>query len=205
MITIECEKTTEISANLIQFQFNNPGFSWRVGQYCVLNLDDNDKIYLAIASHPKEKNLTFIVSKSSKFSTFLSEKKQIQCSSPEGPGFNDKLFNFSSLLAISHGTGISAIRPVLWEALINKKETLFIYGCKSPTEYPSSEEFKQVKKSLAFSQTENKHVQDHIRSLQLSDSRNTGVFLVGSNEFQDSVISSLMDKGFLAENISKNF
>lgn len=205
MPQIELHQSTEISSNLVQHDFFNPGFSWKIGQYCVLSLSSEEKLYLAIASHPSEKTLKFIVPKTSKLSEHLSKTEPVYCDAPAGNGFNHDLFNHPTVIAISHGTGISAIRPVLLQAQKKNKPPVLFYGCKDESEYPTGTEYSEVSPLIAYSKSAQKHVQDLITEYSFSEPGKIGVFLVGSNEFQDSVTDELIKKGFAKEHISKNF
>lgn len=205
MPLVELLESSEISSNLIQYDFINPEFSWEIGQYCVLHLSSGEKLYLAIASHPSEKTLKFIVPKASKLSDHLSEQQSINCDVPAGNGFNLNLIACPTIIAISHGTGISALRPILIETQRNEKRPVFFYGCKKESEYPSGTEYKEVSPFIAYSSSAQKHVQDLITEYSFSNPGQSAVFLVGSNEFQESVTGILIENGFSKDNISKNF
>lgn len=203
---LQIKNISSYTKSLTKIDFLTSLENWDLGQYLVLSPDEQKDLYLAIASHPDENELSIIVKSDAAIISYLNSHSSIKSSIPQGNGFPKQLLDFSHLLFLAHGTGISAIRPLLIETYKRSPESAtFIYGCKSSDEIPNDTSMKNVDLISAESDTNGEHVQDCIKSFPLEKPNQTGVFMVGSNEFQETCQSLLLKSGIVDTNIGKNF
>jgi ferredoxin-NADP reductase len=95
------------------------GFIYVPGQYVTLAQDATEKPkFLAIASHASESNLYFLSRNSPP-----AVGAEMILSEPMGKGFTCDFKNPQAFLFLTHGTGISAIRP----ALIERRQSGFTH------------------------------------------------------------------------------
>lgn len=178
-------------------------FKYVPGQYVTLTENSEAKPkFLALASHASEPDLLF-VSRTSP----VAVGSELLLSEPMGKGFTCDFKSPQPFLFLSHGTGISAIRP----ALIGRRQLGFhndtlLYGIREAASEPEldclSESFG-VRQLRALSAEKHWHVQDALAEMELSGFGT--IILVGSKEMAESCREVLRAKGFPAERIYSNY
>ncbi|MBX3722559.1 MAG: hypothetical protein KF713_12025 [Turneriella sp.] len=184
--------------------FTKPeNYTFTPGQYAILTFTAGDKPkYLAFASHTTEADLLFVLRGD------FSAGTEVAVSAPQGKGFGCDFGDTKPMLFLTHGTGISAIRP----ALIERKKRGFendvlLYGIASAAQEPELDCLAAdfgVEQLRAFSAAEYKaYVQDHAHTLAVEHFG--AVLLVGSKEMMASCREVLAAKGFPAEKVFSNY
>lgn len=179
------------------------GFNYVPGQYVTLSENAEAKPkFLALASHASEAELLFVSR-----STPVAVGSELILSEPMGKGFTCDFKDARPFLFLTHGTGISAIRP----ALIERRQLGFtgdtlLYGIRDASSEPEldclSESFG-VKQLRAFSEGRHWHVQNALAEMDVSGIG--AVILVGSKEMAASCREVLGTKGFSADRIFSNY
>ena len=157
-----------------------PGYHFSPGQYVTLTLNAGEKPkFLALASHDDEPHLLFVLR------DLTAPKAAVAISAPQGKGFAADFGEKKPFLFLTHGTGISAIRP----AMLERKRRGFgadvlLYGIASADKEPDLDCLRAdfgVQQLRAYSNAEYKaYVQDHAHTLDVSHFG--AILLVGSNE-----------------------
>ncbi len=180
-----------------------PGYNLVAGQYASLAFREGEKPkFLAIASHHDEAHLLFLSR-----DTALPAQS-VAVSAPQGKGFAADFGDRHPFLYLTHGTGISAIRP----AMLERKKRGFtadtlLYGIASANVEPELDCLREdfgIKQLRAFSNAEYKaYVQDLVDTLDLGDFG--AILLVGSNEMMANCREILARKKFPAGKIFSNY
>ena len=179
------------------------GYTLSPGQYAVITFTGNDKPkYLAIAAHSSEKDLLFISRDT------VSAGDTLTLSEPQGKGFTCDFADKRPFLYLTHGTGISAIRPAMLERRHRGAgDDVLLYGIASADTEPNLDCLASnfgVKQLRAYSADEYKaYVQDRTHTLDVEHFG--AVLLVGSKEMMASCREVLTVKGFPAERIFSNY
>ncbi len=192
------------TANYTHLSLARPeGFSYLPGQYVTLAYGDQDKPrFLALASHPSEDQLLFVSRHGA------ASAPQVSLSAPQGKGFACDFTNPGNFLHITHGSGISAIRPAIYERLRGGHSgDALLYGISGPEAVPDLDclnETSGVKQLRAYSKAAKpQHVQDVLQNLDLS--LFTHVILIGSKEMMESCRGVLSAKNFAVAAIFSNY
>lgn len=179
------------------------GYAFNPGQYAVITFKGSDKPkYLAIAAHRSEKDLLFISRDAVRTGDTLT------LSEPQGKGFACDFADKRPILYLTHGTGISALRPAMLERRQRGfAEDTLLYGIASAAQEPEldclSGDFG-VKQLRAYSADEYKaYAQDRAHTLDVDHFG--AVLLVGSKEMMASCREVLAAKGYPAEKIFSNY
>jgi len=171
------------------------------GQYVTFQGEHDDKPkYLAIASHTNEADLLFV------FRGTLNGDT-VQISQPMGTGFRVDFSDPRPMLFLTHGTGISAVRPAIIERHLAKLQgDVLVYGIADSASEPELDVLTDASltQMRAFSKTESpKRVQMLLTEL---DTSNFGaIIMVGSKEMMADNRTLLMRKQFAAEKIISNY
>lgn len=178
------------------------GFSFSPGQYVQYSADANEKVkYLALASHPDEKELMLAGRLSEPGAT-------VEISAAQGNGFASNFAETKPYLYVTHGTGISAIRPAIIERLKqgHRGDTL-LYGAREAAVVPHLDCLSAeagVSQLRAYSRgSECNYVQQVLETLDISSFGT--VLLIGSKEMMTACRDVLGARKFSAEKIFSNF
>ncbi len=191
------------AAGYVHSVFARPSdFDYRPGQYLAITAADEDKArYLALASHESEAHLLLL-------SRHSYEGKSASASPPQGKGFTCDFSAPRPLLFVTHGTGISALRPAIIERCARgfRTDTL-LYGVADEAHEPDLDVLKNdfpLRQLRAYSRTG-----DHVRVQQVLPAINTsdfdGILLIGGKEMMNDVKQVLATHGFPAERVYSNF
>jgi NAD(P)H-flavin reductase len=202
-IQLELISERHDSAGYVHTRFARPtGFDYLPGQYLVITAEGEHKArYLALASHSSEAEL-FLLSRHS----FAG--KTATTSPPQGEGFHCDFATPKPLLFITHGTGISALRPAILERRARGFTTdTLLYGVADEAHEPELDVVRNefpLRQLRAYSRTG-----DHQRVQQVLPAINTSEFgailLIGGKEMMSDVKQVLSTQGFPAERIYSNF
>ncbi|MCX7631798.1 MAG: hypothetical protein N2Z22_00540 [Turneriella sp.] len=186
------------SAGFVHTRVLRPAsFHYTPGQYVVVFANDGQKRYFALASHPEEKELLFLTRQPLRAATF---------SLPQGTGFGCDFRDKRPWLFITHGSGISALRPAILERRRRglASDTL-IYGIRQWGAQPALDVLGAdfpLHKIYALS-AQGERVQQRLRSHALS--HYGAVLLVGSQEMMTEVRQILAENQFPASAIYTNY
>lgn len=177
-------------------------FAYHPGQYAAMQLNAESKArYLAFASHPHEGDLLFI-------SRHRCEGQEVTLSAPMGKGFGCDYAAAEPMLFITHGTGISALRPAILERRrLQAPVDALLYGIADAEHEPELDILQAnfpLRQLRAYSRSGAKErVQQILPSLNTS---NFGaILLVGGKEMMAEVRAILTSKNYPAERIYTNF
>ncbi|HNJ64345.1 MAG TPA: hypothetical protein PKW28_00540 [Turneriella sp.] len=202
-VKLELVKERHDAAGYVHTLFARPaGFEYLPGQYLAITAEGEDKArYLALASHGSEAHLLLL-------SRHSYEGKSASTSAPQGKGFACDFSAPSPLLFITHGTGISALRPAILERRARGFTTdTLLFGVADEAHEPDLDVLKNdfpLRQLRAYSRTG-----DHQRVQQVLPAINTNdfaaVLLIGGKEMMSDVKQVLATQGFPAERIYSNF
>lgn len=177
-------------------------FAYHPGQYAAMQLNAENKArYLAFASHPHEGDLLFI-------SRHRCEGQEATLSTPMGKGFGCNYNSPQPTLFITHGTGISALRPAILERRrVGAPVDTLLYGI-ADTEHEPELDILQANFPLrqlrAYSRSGAKErVQQILPSLEIDGFG--AILLVGAKEMVAEVRAILVSKNYPAERVYTNF
>ena len=195
-------------------EFDKPSnMAYKPGQYAVISTDET-KGYFAYFSHESQNKVQFLIKRGNETADAILGAESLELSEPQGSGFNLEKAKKHNLLLLTHGSGISAIRPVIIETLSNRNHyegIILIYGIKNENHLPLSAEFKKYAESIqiiyAYSEKdgENGHTQKHAARLDQSFVQNAACCIVGSKEMSSACKKVLENKGINSEMILTNF
>ena len=199
------------------------GFNHVVGQYIKITLEDGAQGVFTIASHPDVPSIELLISKSGGTAEKvcrLAPGDCVQISEPAGPGFVSENFLHKTIYLIAHGSGISAIKPLVEE--LRKKRNLYgpirlLYGVRTVEDFPYPELFKQWMGSVEYydiiSEKPEKmslyngeigHVQDILTNIK-PEPENAVAIISGSPEFEKEIRDILIAHSFSNEQIIRNY
>lgn len=204
MIPLTVSAARNDKGGFTQWQIPKPeGYAFTPGQYAVITFQSGDKPkYLAIAAHSSEKELLFLSRDG------VTQGDSLTLSEPQGKGFASDFADKRPFLYLTHGTGISAIRPAMLERKRRGfSDDVLLYGIASADKEPELDCLAHdfgVKQLRAYSADEYKaYVQDRAHTLDVEHFG--AVLLVGSKEMMASCREVLAAKGFPAERIFSNY
>jgi NAD(P)H-flavin reductase len=204
MIPLTVSAARNDKGGFTQWQLPKPeGYTFAPGQYAVITFKNSDKPkYLAIAAHSSEKELLFLSRDA------VTTGDGLTLSEPQGKGFTSDFADKRPFLYLTHGTGISAIRPAMMERKHRGfSEDVLLYGIASASVEPELDCLAHdfgVKQLRAYSADEYKaYVQDRAHTLDVEHFG--AVLLVGSKEMMASCREVLAAKGFPVERIFSNY
>lgn len=191
------------SAGFIHTHLKRPaGFDYRPGQYVAATGNGEEKPrYLALASHPHETDLLLV-------SRHTYGGDVVSLSAPQGNGFGCDYGDSNPMLFITHGTGISALRPAILERRSRGFQSdALLYGIADEQHEPDLDVLKKdflLAQLRAYSQADKRHrVQQVLPAL---DCRTFGaVLLIGGKEMMADVKQILAAQNFPTERIFSNF
>lgn len=195
---------TTDKANYSHLSLGRPkDFAYFPGQYVTLaESNDAKPKFLALASHASEPDLLF-VSRSSP----VAVGTELIISAPMGTGFGSDFTGKKPFLFLTHGTGISAVRP----AMVERRQLGFtgdtlLYGVRDAASEPELDCLRDsfgARQLRAFSEGRHWHVQDALAQMDLSSFGT--VILVGSKEMAASCRETLAGKNFPSNRIFSNY
>ena len=124
------------------FEIEKPaGFKFTFGQFTTLALPGEKPSYFAIASHPDEENLGFLI----RHRNWLPPVGQsVELGQVMGNGFAKEALQNQNLWLITHGSGISAFLAILKDVVKHENQygnvTLF-YGVRTFDELPLNQKY----------------------------------------------------------------
>ncbi|HLC32480.1 MAG TPA: FAD-dependent oxidoreductase [Candidatus Nanoarchaeia archaeon] len=99
----------------------------------------------SIASHVNDEFLELCVARGKSLSAFLQDAPTGTKLNVDGPYGTFWLKPAEKYLFVAGGTGIAPFRPMIKEALANKKEVVLIYSFKTPDDFIYKEELESLK------------------------------------------------------------
>jgi|GEM_PF-2708157 len=197
-------KFSEGAQGFNQLQLARPeGFEYQPGQYVQFSDSPGAKIkYLALASHRSEPHLLL----AGRFP--LPADKTVSISEPQGKGFACNYTDKHGFLFLTHGTGISAIRPAMLERrMFGHCNDALLYGIRSKQDEPDLDclaaDFGAEQLRAYSCSIDSAHVQQRLETMDLS--RFGAVLIVGSKEMMTTCREILTARSFPAERIFSNF
>jgi len=197
-------------------------YSFINGQYISAHKEGFEDTYFALASHPDDLYLEFLIKKSHHLAGEITSRGpgfQFNISSPQGPGFDHNKLKGQNILLITHGSGISAFLGLIKEIRNhreNYKSVLLLYGVRSPDEFPLKNTIREWMGSMEIydiiSQTppdgqfwngEIGHVQDILNKLN-PKAEQTIALISGSDKMEQDVKKILSAMHFSANQIITN-
>lgn len=176
------------------------GLAYRPGQYVTLGAHGEAKPkFLAIASHASEAELRFILRDNP-----WPQHTMLHMSDPMGNGFACDFSEPKPFLFLTHGTGISAIRP----ALLSRRNSadVLLYGAKKKEAEPGLDCLAEgfgIRQLRAYSASQGERVQAVLEKMDLAAFG--AIVIVGSKEMMADCREIFSRRGFPAENIFSNF
>lgn len=178
-------------------------FEYSPGQYIQFSDAEGAKVkYLALASHPSEEHLLLAGN------IVTPPQTTVAISAPLGNGFGCDFGLKDGFLFVTHGSGISAIRPAIVERLKrnNQRDTL-LFGARTAETVPNLdclENSAGISQLRAYSRSaRNEYVQQSLETLDLSHFG--AILLVGSKEMMTACRQVLGGRNFPAERIFSNY
>ena len=204
MADIEVLDFTESPHGFNQLRLARPaGFDYIPGQYVQFTDAPGAKIkYLALASHRSEPYLLL----AGRFHTPVGETVSI--SEPQGKGFACNYADKHGFLFITHGTGISAIRPAMLERrMFGHCNDALLYGMRTKEDEPQldclSAEFGAEQLRAYSGGSDSARVQQRLETMELS--RFGAVLIVGSKEMMTTCREILAARSFPSTQIFSNY
>jgi NAD(P)H-flavin reductase len=164
---------------------------------------DHKLVSITIANRPGRDKFEFLVKNQGERShalTTLSPGDEVELTRPIGPGFPVAQFRHHNLILGCNGVAISAVRGVLEEILLARREygkVILIYGERSGEHFAFLEEFEILKENgIEILLTASKpsvgpawmgltgYVQDILEQIPF-DVKGTVAFIVGSNDMMN--------------------
>ena len=177
---------------------------------------------LAIASHPDENNLELLISAVGVNAVKLCRLPPgalVNIASPIGSGFPMEKLTGKTVYLITHGSGISAIKPVIQEIRKNRNKfgpVRLLYGVRTPEDFPyprllrdwmgSLEIYDIISKNPAEVKIwsgETGYVQDILLKIQ-PDPENAIAAICGNQTMESQVRDILKNFGFSDSQILQN-
>ena len=116
-----------------------PAFSHIPGQYIQIGIpEENDSDFFALASHPDDRFLELLINAGNGKICEKPVGSYLNISSPSGPGFPIHLFFGKTVYLVTHGSGISSIKPLIEEMRKNRHrfgQIRLIYGVRTPEDF----------------------------------------------------------------------
>ena len=198
--TAQIFSQTSDAAGFVHLTLARPhAFEYKPGQFIALRTTlDSPPVFLALASHPSEKDL-FLLSRT----RYLG--KTVFITAAQGSGFECDFSDSQPFLLITHGSGISAIRPAILERHAHgfNSDTL-LYGIQDAASKPALDILTppySEKKILAYSQAGDR-IQTKLNTLDLTAFG--AVILIGGKAFMDDTKQMLRARGFALERVYSN-
>ncbi|MDH4199850.1 MAG: hypothetical protein OEV66_05645 [Spirochaetia bacterium] len=198
-------------------------FSHVPGQYLqIFSQNGGGGKHLAIASHPDENFLEFLINtRDANFHDLclLPVGSAVEISHALGQGFSALKFTGKTVYLVSHGSGISAMKPFIQELRKNRNlygSIRFIYGVRTHLDFPyrnllrdwmgSIELYDIISQNpddMSLWTGETGRVQDVLAKIKPSP-ENSIAAIVGSPNMEKDIISMLTGFGFKPEQILLN-
>ena len=217
----------KVAGELHQLRLTKPeGFSFIPGQYVYLSVEHDTQYpegsYFALSCHPDEKELELLIKNKGHMAKELSVAGpgiRVGISEPLGPGFDRANLQGKTVYMITHGSGLSALKPVIEE--IRKHRNLYgparlLYGVKNASDFPFKNTLRDWMGSIEVydiisTPTSDKsiwngeigYVQDILKKIEPSP-ENAIALVVGSKQMFEEVGKILRDFGFQDEQILSN-
>ena len=202
-VSLELLSERHDTAGYVHTLFVRPAnFSYNPGQYIAITAGGEEKArYLALASHGSEPHLLLL-------SRHCYAGKPASASAPQGIGFACNFAEARPMLFITHGTGISALRPALLERRARGFITdTLLYGVADEAHEPDIDVLKNdfpVRQLRAYSRTgDHQRVQQVLPAIKTADFG--AVLLVGGKEMMADVKQVLGAQKFPADRVFSNF
>lgn len=198
--TAQILSQTTDAAGFVHLTLARPhAFEYMPGQFVALRTTlDSPPVFLALASHPSEKDLLLLSR-----TRYLG--KTVFITAAQGAGFECDFSVSQPFLFITHGSGISAIRPAILERHARgfKSDTL-LYGIQDAASEPALDILTppySEKKILAYSQAGDR---THSKLSALDLAAFGAVLLIGGKVFMDDTREMLRARGFALERVYSN-
>lgn len=193
------------------------------GQYIKVSIAGSNYFsYLAIASHPEESYIELLINlggvNACKICA-LPVGSFLDISQALGPGFDVDRFTGKTIYLVTHGSGISAIKPLIEELRKNRHrfgQILLIYGVRTPADFAfkplirnwmgSIEVYDIISKDprdLKIWTGEIGHVQHVVLKLK-PNPENAVAVVIGGDEMETGVSEIFKSSGFAENQILKN-
>lgn len=195
---------TEGAQGFNRLQLERPaGFDYLPGQYVQFSDSPGAKIkYLALASHASEPHLLL----AGRF--HAPAETTVTISEAQGNGFACNYADKRGFLFVTHGTGISAVRPAMVERSMHGHcNDALLYGVRIKEDEPELDcltaNFGAEQLRAYSGSFDNARVQQRLETMELS--RFGTVLLIGSKEMMTSCREILVARGFAADKIYSNY
>lgn len=222
---IEILENRKVAGSLHLIRLQKPqDFSYIPGQYIYINLADHEGkgSFFALSCHPDEKELELLIKDQGHIAADLSRSGpgvKVDISEPIGPGFAPEKLHGKTLYMITHGSGLSAIKPVIEEIRKNRNQygpSRLLYGVKTVSDFPFKDTLRDWMGSIEVydiisTPTTDKniwngeigYVQDILKKISPSP-KEAIALVVGSKQMFTEVSEILRGFGFTDEQILTN-
>ncbi len=195
---------TEGTQGFNRLELRRPaGYDYLPGQYVQFSEAPGAKIkYLALASHPSEPHLLL----AGKFSA--SAGTAVTISEAHGKGFFCNYADKRGFLFVTHGTGISALRPAMLERRMHGHcNDALLYGVRTKEDEPDLDclaaNFGAEQLRAYSGSFDNARVQQRLETMELL--RFGTVLIVGSKEMMTTCREILAARSFPINQIFSNY
>lgn len=195
---------TEDAQGFAQLKLARPeSFEYRPGQYVQYTDAPGAKVkYLALASHHSEKEL-LLAGRLGK-----PASNHVTISEPQGKGFACNYADKAGFLFLTHGTGISAVRPAMLERrMFGHRNDTLLFGVRTKEDEPQldclSRDFGAEQLRAYSGSGDCARVQQRLETLELN--RFGAVIIIGSKEMMTSCREILQARSFPGEKVYSNF
>jgi len=222
-ITIEVLENKKACNSMHYLRTTKPeNFSFLPGQYISAKTENEKNVYLALASHPTNNYLEFLINKANFAGSTLCRKvpgDTMSISEPIGPGFITDDLKGKTIYLITHGSGLSAIKPLIEEirmARENYGSVRFLYGVRTKDDFPlpdllhswmGSIEYydiiSQDPKDKSIWNADVGYVQDILKRIAPKPDNSIAI-VIGSKEFDNDIKEILNGFGFRDDQILDN-
>lgn len=197
-------KFSEGAQGFNQLQLVRPaGFDYLPGQYVQFSDAPATKIkYLALASHRSEPHLLL----AGRFPAPAAG--MVTISEAQGKGFACNYADKHGFLFVTHGTGISALRPAMVERRMHGHcNDALLYGARTKEDEPDLDclaaDFGAEQLRAYSGGSDSARVQQRLETMELG--RFGAVLLVGSKEMMTTCREILAARSFPADKIYSNY
>lgn len=213
-------KRVEYAGNYTYIETKKPNnFNFKHGQFTTLSTPQKEPAYFAIASHPQEEHLSFLIKNGQ---WVPASGQEITMGEAMGNGFDSQAIQSPNLWLITHGSGISAFASLLKEIYKNTdqyKKVRLDYGVRTNEELPNGQLYfplnlNSIETHFYISQPPSNDglpensLAGRMKNLEYLKSETDpipSVLLIGKNEMTSQVKEHLHAKGIPLENFYANF
>jgi len=196
--------TISDAAGYTHLRFERPReYNFVPGQYATLASEGDPKPrFLALASHPTESELLFVARQ------VFQDEALWTFSAPQGAGFAADFHDVRPFLFLTHGTGVSAIRPALIERQkLGRAADTLLYGVADAAAEPDLDCLRPampVRQLRAYSRSEApQHVQNVLQTLELAPY--AAIIIIGSQDMMQTCREIIAEKHFDPARVFSNY